>query len=147
MDIGAKYDKTRLKREATIVTLNEGDIMYHPAGIWHSVESVSDSISINFSMRQVRKADLIVNALRMHLLKDRDLREGIRISSEDPNNKDFMGGLKEGFRVASKFLSALQPQSLLPAAIHIPRALELDLDAENSSSFLRPKKLPTLKLG
>ena len=51
VDIGTKYDKTRLKKEATTVTLNEGDIMYHPAGIWHSVESVSDSISINFSMR------------------------------------------------------------------------------------------------
>ena len=69
VNIGAKYNKTRLAQESTTVTLQEGDIMYHPAGIWHSVESITDSISINFSMRQVRSADLIVNALRMHLLQ------------------------------------------------------------------------------
>lgn len=51
VDICSKYDKARLKKEATTITLNEGDIMYHPAGIWHSVESMTDSISINFSMR------------------------------------------------------------------------------------------------
>ena len=51
VDIGEKYNKTRLQKEATVITLNEGDIMYHPAGIWHSVESLDDSISINFSMR------------------------------------------------------------------------------------------------
>lgn len=94
VNIGAKYDKDRLWREATSITLNEGDIMYHPAGIWHSVESVSDSISINFSMRQIRKADFIVNALRMHLLKDKNFRQGIRLTADDPNNKDFQAQLK-----------------------------------------------------
>ena len=86
VDILSAYDKARLQKESTTVTLNEGDIMYHPAGIWHSVESVTDSISINFSMRQVRKADLIVNALRMHMFQDKDFREGIRFDEDDQDN-------------------------------------------------------------
>ena len=88
VDIGAKYDKKRLKKEGTVVTLEEGDIMYHPAGIWHSVESVSDSISINFSMRQLRGADLVVNAVRMHLLGDDEMRKGIRFDASDTDSKE-----------------------------------------------------------
>ena len=46
------------------VQLDEGDILYHPAGIWHQVECVTDeSISINFSLRQLRVADLIANVI------------------------------------------------------------------------------------
>ena len=37
LDMGKAYSTQRLKDEATEVTLNEGDIMYHPAGLWHSV--------------------------------------------------------------------------------------------------------------
>ena len=147
VDIGAKFDKKRLNKESTTVTLNEGDIMYHPAGIWHSVESVTDSISINFSMRQVRGADFIVNALRMQLLKDIDMRRGIRFAPDDHNNKAFIKGLKESFKKASKVLNKLNPQQLLPPAIHIPRALEIDLDEVEVELYRRPKKLTMLKVG
>jgi ribosomal protein L16 Arg81 hydroxylase len=52
------------------VTLDEGDILYHPAGIWHQVECKSEeSISINFSIRQIRIADLVSNAQRMLMLQ------------------------------------------------------------------------------
>ena len=138
MDIGTKYDKKRLNRDSTTVILNEGDIMYHPAGIWHSVESVTDSISINFSMRQVRGADFIVNALRMQLLKDIDMRRGIRFAPDDPNNIAFIASLKESFKKASKFISKLHPQQLLPPAIHIPRALEINLDEVDVELYRRP---------
>ena len=73
-DLGTSYSKERLMSESTEIVLNEGDIMYHPAGIWHKVESVSDSVSINFSLRQVRWAELICNALRMQLLNNTQLR-------------------------------------------------------------------------
>jgi hypothetical protein len=32
------------------VTLTEGSVFYHPAGIWHQVECEEDSISINISL-------------------------------------------------------------------------------------------------
>lgn len=93
VDIAAKYDKAKLEKGCTEVTLEAGDILYHPAGIWHSVESVSDSISINFSMRQVRGADFVVNALRMHLLTDLQMRQGLRFAPGDVDNTSFIADL------------------------------------------------------
>ena len=49
----------------------------------------------------------MANALRMHLLKDKSMREDIRFEAEDGDNKKFMAGLKEGFKKASQFLSSL----------------------------------------
>lgn len=43
-----------MEEQCTVVTLNEGDILYHPAGIWHAVTSDQDSISINLSMNSMR---------------------------------------------------------------------------------------------
>ena len=74
VDIGTAYSRKRFQKEATTIVLHEGDILYHPAGIWHSVESTEDSISINFSLRQLKVADLISNALRMHMLGQPELR-------------------------------------------------------------------------
>ena len=64
----------------------------------------------------------------MHLLKDKKMREGIRFTPEDVDDKDFLAGLKTGFKQASAFLNTLAPGKLLPPAIHIPRALWVDLD-------------------
>jgi ribosomal protein L16 Arg81 hydroxylase len=44
--------------------LNEGDILYHPAGIWHAVSSEQDSISINLSMKAIRTAEFITQAIQ-----------------------------------------------------------------------------------
>jgi quercetin dioxygenase-like cupin family protein len=49
IDISSQYTNEYLEKNCTEVILNEGDILYHPAGIWHSVKSEEDSISINFS--------------------------------------------------------------------------------------------------
>ena len=32
------------------VTLSAGDVLYHPAGIWHAVSCDEDSVSINISL-------------------------------------------------------------------------------------------------
>lgn len=64
IDINGLYDKKELFESSTVIDLEEGDILYHPAGIWHSVECTSEeSISINFSLRQVRWADFLSNVI------------------------------------------------------------------------------------
>ena len=70
MNLAEIYNKNDRDKRCTVIDLNEGDILYHPAGIWHSVEAISDSISINFSLRNVKVSDVITNALSMILLKD-----------------------------------------------------------------------------
>lgn len=52
-----------MEQNCVEVTLHEGDILYHPAGIWHAVSCDDDSISINFSMRSMRLADFVTQTI------------------------------------------------------------------------------------
>lgn len=120
VDINKEYQK--LSEEVYEVTLKEGDILYHPAGIWHQVECMTDdSISINFSLRQIRQADLISNAQRMLLLSIPSTREGIRLGSME----NFGKLTKDGQALSSL---AFNPKYLMPPCIFIPRILEYNLD-------------------
>ena len=40
-----------------------GDILYHPAGIWHAVNSDEDSIAINFSLFAMRTAEFVTKTI------------------------------------------------------------------------------------
>ena len=66
----AQYDKKELDKNCDEIILNEGDVLYHPAGIWHSVESVGDSIAINLSMKAMRVGEFVTQALQGSLFKD-----------------------------------------------------------------------------
>ena len=59
-----EYDERFLLDNCEELVLEEGDILYHPAGIWHSVECDEDSIAINFSLRNLNMSDMIGNGLR-----------------------------------------------------------------------------------
>ena len=48
--------------DAALVTLHPGDVLYTPAGMWHRVECVDDSVSINVSLMGATWADLIADA-------------------------------------------------------------------------------------
>ena len=60
-----RRDYKLLESECEEIIVEEGDILYHPAGIWHSVECVEDSISINFSLRSLRWSDLLGNVINL----------------------------------------------------------------------------------
>ena len=47
--------------------LHEGDVLYHPAGIWHSVYCNEDSIAINMSMKAMRTAEFICHSVQGRL--------------------------------------------------------------------------------
>ena len=60
VDMSKQYgDREGMEARSTEVILHEGDILYHPAGIWHCVASQEDSISINFSMKGMRMAEFV----------------------------------------------------------------------------------------
>ena len=64
VDMGKQYKNLQeLENNCFEITLNEGDILYHPAGIWHSVKSNSESISINFSMKTLRMGEFVSQAI------------------------------------------------------------------------------------
>lgn len=48
--------------------------MYFPAGMYHAVECLEDSISINISLTGVMHIDLILSTLKARLLGNSNLR-------------------------------------------------------------------------
>lgn len=66
------------------VTLNPGDIFYFPSGMWHKVDAMSDSISINLSLDTTSFAQYFAQSclalfrtnesLRSHILSSSDFR-------------------------------------------------------------------------
>ena len=55
----SKQRKDDLDHNFSVVTLMPGDVLYHPAGIWHAVNSDEDSIAINFSLFAMRTAEFV----------------------------------------------------------------------------------------
>ena len=52
------------------VTLEPGDVLYHPAGAWHCVECEGTGLSLNISLVLSTRADLVADALRQILWRD-----------------------------------------------------------------------------
>jgi ribosomal protein L16 Arg81 hydroxylase len=75
----------------TEVILNEGDIMYHPPGIWHQVECTEDSISMNISLTAVSYADIFCGHLQQLLLENPFWRSAVfpPNNNNNRNNNDF----------------------------------------------------------
>jgi hypothetical protein len=115
--------------------------MYHPAGIWHSVLSVTDSTSINYSLRQVRMADLVTNAVKMHLLRDISLRRGIRHSAQPIHSQ-----LQNAIKTTQSVLTGLKPEQILVPSLTIPRAVYVDLEIDKSAEGIKLSVGQNLKL-
>ena len=73
----------------------------------------------------MKVANLISNALNMHMFSQPEFRQGIRITGEE---KSFEQLLKAGLEKASKFLANLKPSSILPYSMHVPRFFNVNLD-------------------
>ena len=50
--------------DATVIDLGPGSLLYHPAGVWHSVEATDDSLSVNISLVGMTWADVAADAVR-----------------------------------------------------------------------------------
>ena len=59
------------------VTLTPGDMLYFPAGMWHTVETIEPGVSINISLMATNYATLTAHAIQHLLLKDDAWRETI----------------------------------------------------------------------
>ncbi|KAF4704828.1 hypothetical protein FOZ62_006001, partial [Perkinsus olseni] len=56
--------------DAEEIILSPGDVLFHPAGVWHKVESLDDeNIAINISIIPLRWADIIAGAVKQLLLQ------------------------------------------------------------------------------
>ena len=122
------------------VTLSAGDVLYHPAGIWHAVSCDEDSISINISLIATTAADLISDAVRQLLWRSDAGRAGLCGTHEQ---------MQEQLREALTQLQAniahnqLTEQLILPAAMMAPRrrqpvTIDAEVDKQNLQQIPRP---------
>lgn len=117
MELPFNYDKNELEAIVDEVELCPGDIFYHPAGIWHSVECVDDSFTINLSLKNYNKADLIAQSLKHLMNQDPELRENITFTSREDLNHQIQSGLEKAFEL----MKDLCPEVIVPQNMIIPR--------------------------
>ena len=87
------------------VTLSAGDVLYHPAGVWHAVQCDEDSVSINVSLVATTYADVVADAIRQRLWETQEGREGV--TSAAANDK--MGRL---LHLVQRWTAQMSQQSL-----------------------------------
>jgi hypothetical protein len=91
------------------VTLEAGDVLYFPAGVFHEVESLDDdNISLNISLMAPTTAEVICSALRHRLLRTDEGRA--RVTTNELQ-------LCKALHKAGKELDALKLGHLLPGAL------------------------------
>ena len=112
-----EYSKQEIEACQNEIQIDAGDIMYHPAGIWHSVECIKDSFTINISLKNLNKADIISNSLKHLMNQDAELRENMTFSSR----KDFNKQIQEGIEKTFELLKDLTPEVIAPQNQFIPR--------------------------
>lgn len=111
------YDKNHIEDNCISVQLDEGDILYHPAGIWHAVECIEDSFTINLSLKNYTKADIISSSLKHLMNINPSLRENLTFESKE----DFNNQMQEGIDIAAELVKTLSPQMISPQNQFIPR--------------------------
>ena len=109
--------------DAEEVTLRPGSMLYVPAGMWHRVQCIDDSVSINVSLMGSSWADVVSDALRQRLLAASAARAPVCLDSIS-DGRDQLARILE---VAQRELATLTPSILLPAALALPRARRLAL--------------------
>lgn len=61
-----------------VVVLRPGETLYFPSGMWHRVECLEDSISINISIKSQTWTDVVLSGVRQYLLAHPPCRERVR---------------------------------------------------------------------
>ncbi|CAL1165220.1 unnamed protein product [Cladocopium goreaui] len=108
--------------DADVVDVTAGDILYHPAGIWHHVECTGEieSISINVSVSCATWADLVSDAIHQSLWSSASLRAPIVGLTVD--YAAAVRQVEERLREAKKWINSLTAEDLLsPAMLEMPR--------------------------
>lgn len=103
--------------KVTEVILKPGDVMYHPAGIWHRVECQEDSISINISLTAVSYADIFCSSLQQLLMENPMWRSAVFHENqhlESAGRPTAQSIMKSMIEKVPELIKTLSPGDLLP---------------------------------
>jgi len=83
------FDGTVDMSQVISVTLCPGDVLYHPAGIWHEVSVASEcaSVSINLSFFPMSWGDLLIERVQQAVWANAEMRERICLDGTESLTK------------------------------------------------------------
>jgi hypothetical protein len=99
------------------VILHPGDVLYHPAGIWHQVRVVEEGVSINISLMATNFATITCQALQHFLMKRDEWRQCL-VGGPGRNVVDTLKSLlKELPAIVKQFEQNVSAECILPPAL------------------------------
>ena len=104
----------------TEAVLLPGDVLYHPAGVWHRVVCEQDSVSMNVSLTVSSYADVVCCGLLQLLSKSNVFRAGVRTGRGDVEYS--LGVVKELLVEVPRIIEALRPEDFLPPTVFYDHA-------------------------
>jgi len=133
------------------VIMNPGDMLYFPAGMWHSVETIEEGISINISLMSVNYASLVSSAIHHILIKKEAWRQSVVDNSGlcGPNNAtetlDLL--IQQLPQLIQSFVDENGSNSILPPFLRRPPAFTQvqDIESLDGSEIESIDKLPRNK--
>ena len=114
------------------VDLTPGDVLYHPAGVWHRVECLEDSVAINVSLVGASLAEVVCSALQQLLWEDRALRAPAAVSSggDAAEAQAALAKAAHALEAATAALRRLEPRDLLPPSCFTAVGGSPDVESE-----------------
>eukprot|EP01060_Flectonema_neradi_P032805 TRINITY_DN5305_c0_g1_i1.p1 TRINITY_DN5305_c0_g1~~TRINITY_DN5305_c0_g1_i1.p1 ORF type:complete len:600 (+),score=143.91 TRINITY_DN5305_c0_g1_i1:60-1802(+) len=102
------------------VELSAGDVLYHPAGMWHSVETTSDSVSINLSFVNKSWGEILQETVSSIVLSNPSLLERVEakystVASDEAMAADLRAQLSEKLNILTKSLLQVKAKNILPS--------------------------------
>ena len=111
------FDREAVEAAAEEVVLEPGSMLYFPAGCWHRVEALDDSVSINISLVGQNWSDLVASGLRQRLWSLAPWRRLVRADSYGHAVEQLDGMLRQ----LQLEVSALRATDFLAPAMWLPR--------------------------
>lgn len=96
------------------VVLRPGDVLYHPAGLWHKVVCLEDSISINISLTGASYAEVLCSSLQQVLMENHAWRA---VVSSDP--RQALQVMQSLLTALPNIVQKLTPSDILPYPVLI----------------------------
>jgi hypothetical protein len=108
------------------VILGPGDVLYHPAGIWHRVKVLEPGISINISLMASNYATLVCQSLQQYLLQRPAWRQLIQGAAP------LDGLLAELPKIIHQFIRETGTNGILPPVIQEGGIKTTEDDGDNN---------------
>jgi len=114
------------------VTMRPGDVLYHPAGIWHKVSTIEPGVSINVSLMAASYAEVVAAGVRHVLEGKEEYRQrvvDIPGGGGGGGALDELGRLLRGLPDAIRCLTEAGGEgALLPDVMRFPHPIDFDED-------------------